>query len=128
MVDENCGASPEIMGRHEEKLNNLEVGLAGIKKDVKETRDELRGDIRELISTMQKMFDAGNDRLEHRIEKLEDNQIESNKTLEKHEEKILGFETTINMIRTGAYGLIKYLIGGGLIFILAKFAQHMGWM
>ncbi len=60
------------MGRHEEKLDKLEIGQEDLKQDIKELKDEMKEDIRELVSAIKDLFTEKHLSLEKRVDKVED--------------------------------------------------------
>lgn len=67
-MNETCGASPKIMGKHEEKLSNLENGQASLTNGIQ----EVKSDLKELIELLKYHLEQSQEKLEQRQQKMED--------------------------------------------------------
>jgi phage shock protein A len=70
-LEENCGASSETVGKHEEKLKNLEHGQGVLQENI----SEVKSDLKELINLIKFSFEQNQKALSERMDKLE-NKIE----------------------------------------------------
>lgn len=68
-MHEEC--TEDMVGRHEEKLYNLEKGQEDLRNDIKELKVEMKDDIKELVYTIKEIFTEKNKILEKRIDRIE---------------------------------------------------------
>jgi len=115
---EECGASPEVVGQHEQKLIHLELGQVILGENLQ----EVKSDLKELIGLLRQHLEQSQMKLEQRQDKIDD-KIESFK--KEANDNIAALKKTLFDL---GIKIIIGLMGIGLLaagWYIGKISQHI---
>lgn len=120
---EPCAA--ERMGKHEEKLENLEKNLQATREENQANCEEIKSDIKSLISTLEKYMEKGQKHNEERIKFLEKKVENTEILLDKVTESTALIDYRLSRIEDVFWKGLKGLGWTTLIAFLALVAKHI---